>query len=223
MVKKLKNSKQKKKAFLKILLVFVIIILLCLSGIFVYKKFFIKEEKKMVTVEILDSVSDYNYVLSDKDGKLYKEEYEKLKTIIEADEVIVEDYVKQVAKLFVIDLYTMNSKMNKYDIGGAEFYYADKRSMFEQKVMDTLYSTLLDDTYGDRKQELPEVSAVELVLCEPSKYKLGEVQKESYLVKLKINYVKDMGYDKNASVMIVKEDGVRWSVVDFQPTLNPKY
>ena len=223
MVKKLKNSKQKKKTFLKFLLGIVIVALLCLSSIFVYKKFFTKEEKKMVTVEILDSVSDYNYVLSDKDGKLYKEEYEKLKTIIEADEVIVEDYVKQVAKLFVIDLYTMNSKMNKYDIGGAEFYYADKRSMFEQKVMDTLYSTLLDDTYGDRKQELPEVSAVELVLCEPSKYKLGEIQKESYLVKLKINYVKDMGYDKNASVMIVKEDGVRWSVVDFQPTLNPKY
>lgn len=223
MVKKLKNSKQKKKTFLKILLVFVIIVLLCLSGIFVYKKFFTKEEKKMVTVEILDSVSDYNYVLSDKDGELYKEEYEKLKTIIEADEIIVEDYVKQVAKLFVIDLYTMNSKMNKYDVGGAEFFYADKRGMFEQKVMDTLYSTLLDDTYGDRKQELPEVSAVELVLCESSKYKLGEIQKESYLVKMKISYVKDMGYDKNASVMIVKEDGVRWSVVDFQPTLNPKY
>ena len=223
MVKKLKNSKQRKKTVLKVLLGIVIVALLCLSSIFVYKKFFTKEEKKMITVEILDSVSDYNYVLSDKDGKLYKEEYEKLKTIIEADEVIVEDYVKQVAKLFVIDLYTMNSKMNKYDIGGAEFYYADKRSMFEQKVMDTLYSTLLDDTYGDRKQELPEVSAVELVLCEPSKYKLGEIQKESYLVKLKINYVKDMGYDKNASVMIVKEDGVRWSVVDFQPTLNPKY
>lgn len=223
MVKKLKNSKQKKKTFLKILLGIVIVVLLSLSSIFVYKKFFTKEEKKMVTVEILDSVSDYNYVLSDKDGKLYKEEYEKLKTIIEADEVIVEDYVKQVAKLFVIDLYTMNSKMNKYDVGGAEFYYADKRSMFEQKVMDTLYSNLLDDPYGYRKQELPEVSAVELVLCEPSKYKLGEIQKESYLVKLKINYVKDMGYDKNASVMIVKEDGVRWSVVDFQPTLNPKY
>ena len=38
-----------------------------------------------------------------------------------------------------------------------------------------------------------------------------------------MTYVDDLGYDTEASVVVCKEDGVRWSVVDFQPTLTPEY
>ena len=95
--------------------------------------------------------------------------------------------------------------------------------MFENKVMDTLYSNLLDNTYGDRKQALPEVKSVEIVSTEETKYKIGEEEKSAFLVKLKWTYVKDMGYDDEGSVVLCKEDGVRVSVVDFQPTLETEY
>ena len=123
----------------------------------------------------------------------------------------------------IIDLYTMSTKLNKYDVGGTEYFYKDKAEMYSKKVMDTLYSTLIDDTYGDRKQTLPEVSSVEVVSTEKTTYLVDEEKKDGYLVKLKISYVSDMGYDDEASVVVVKEDGARWSVVDYQPTLKPTY
>jgi len=113
--------------------------------------------------------------------------------------------------------------MNKYDVGGTEFYFANKKAMLEQKAMDTLYSTIADNTYGDRKQELPEINNVETISTEKTTYNLNDEKVDAYLVKLKWTYVKDMGYDKEASIILCKENDKRWSVVDLQPTLNPKY
>ena len=117
----------------------------------------------------------------------------------------------------------MSTKLNKYDVGGTEYFYKDKADMYTKKVMDTLYSTLIDNTYGDRKQSLPEVSNVETVSTEKTTYTIDKKEKDGYLVKLKLTYVTDMGYDDEASVVVVKEDGIRWSVVDYQPTLKPTY
>ena len=58
---------------------------------------------------------------------------------------------------------------------------------------------------------------------EKIEYLMGEEKVDGYLVKLKMTYVDDLGYDTEASVVVCKEDGVRWSVVDFQPTLTPEY
>ena len=168
-------------------------------------------------------LDEYGYSLSDKDSDLMKDEYNILKDLLNSDSFSREEYAKQVAKIFVIDLYTISTKVNKLDIGGSEYYYLDKVSMFENKVMDTLYSNLLDNTYGDRKQALPEVKSVEIVSTEETKYKIGEEEKSAFLVKLKWTYVKDMGYDDEGSVVLCKEDGVRVSVVDFQPTLETEY
>lgn len=215
----------KKKKVLKVISI-VFISLLALAGIaFGVYKFVLKKEpgKTAVEVKVLDSLDEYGYSLSDKDSDLMKDEYNILKDLLNSDSFSREEYAKQVAKIFVIDLYTISTKVNKLDIGGSEYYYLDKVSMFENKVMDTLYSNLLDNTYGDRKQALPEVKSVEIVSTEETKYKIGEEEKPAFLVKLKWTYVKDMGYDDEGSVVLCKEDGVRVSVVDFQPTLEPEY
>ena len=215
----------KKKKVLKVISI-VFISLLALAGIaFGVYKFVLKKEpgKTAVEVKVLDSLDEYGYSLSDKDSDLMKDEYNILKDLLNSDSFSREEYAKQVAKIFVIDLYTISTKVNKLDIGGSEYYYLDKVSMFENKVMDTLYSNLLDNTYGDRKQALPEVKSVEIVSTEETKYKIGEEEKSAFLVKLKWTYVKDMGYDDEGSVVLCKEDGVRVSVVDFQPTLEPEY
>jgi len=89
--------------------------------------------------------------------------------------------------------------------------------------MDTIYSSVADNTYGDRKQDLPEVKSVETVSTEEQEYKINDESNTCYLVKLKIDYTKKLGYDDEASVVVCKENDIRWSVVDIQPTLNPKY
>ncbi len=225
MVRKVKTEKGKKKQVKKIIIIVLItIILIALFGFCLWKFVFDKKDNKVAQpVKILDSLDEYGYDLSDKDSSYYKKEYESLKSLLKSDNVDEKEYSTLVARMFTIDLYTLSTKINKYDVGGAEFYHKNKKAMFEQKVMDTLYSTMLDNTFGDRKQELPEVKDIETVSVEETTYKIDETDVEGYLVKLNITYVKDLNYDTEASVVVCKEDGVRWSVVDFQPTLNPKY
>ena len=218
---KLKKKKRKKKVLLILVLIIIVV-----GGILVYNfKFKNKNgsSKNVVTVKVVDSLDDYGYSISDKDSKYYKSEFENLKKILKASSIDEEAYSTQVARLFVIDLYTMSTKLNKYDVGGTEYFYKDKADMYTKKVMDTLYSTLIDNTYGDRKQSLPEVSNVETVSTEKTTYTIDKKEKDGYLAKLKLTYVTDMGYDDEASVVVVKEDGIRWSVVDYQPTLKPTY
>lgn len=223
--KKDKVKKEKKPGKgKKILIALLIIILIAGAGFGVYKIFFDKDGKKSaVEVKVLDSLDDYGYTLSDKDTELFKGEYNILKDLLNEKEIDDEKYATQVAKLFVIDLYTISTKVNKLDIGGSEYYYLDKVTMFEKKVMDTLYYHLEDNTYGDREQELPEVKKIEVLSIEETEYKIGEKEKDAYLVQVEWEYVEDMGYDTEASIVLCKEDGVRISVVDFQPTLEPEY
>ena len=223
--KKDKVKKEKKPGKgKKILIALLIIILIAGAGFGVYKIFFDKDGKKSaVEVKVLDSLDDYGYTLSDKDTELFKDEYNVLKDLLNEKEIDDEKYATQVAKLFVIDLYTISTKVNKLDIGGSEYYYLDKVTMFEKKVMDTLYYHLEDNTYGDREQELPEVKKIEVLSIEETEYKIGEKEKDAYLVQVEWEYVEDMGYDTEASIVLCKEDGVRISVVDFQPTLEPEY
>jgi ABC-type Na+ efflux pump permease subunit len=224
MARKIKTEQQKKKSKRVLIIVLIVLVLLIIGGILVGTFVFGKDDNKtIVEIKELDNLSDYNYKLTDKDSEYFKKEFEELKKIVNESEVNEEKYATQVAKMFVIDLYTLSTKVNKYDIGGIEYYHSTKKEMFEQKAMDTLYSTLLDDTYGDREQVLPEIKGVEIVSVEKTKYLMGEQVVDGYLVKLNMSYVSDMGYDTKASVVVCKEEGVRWGVVDFQPTFTPKY
>ena len=136
----------------------------------------------------------------------------------------MEKYATEVARMFVIDLYTLDTKVNKYDVGGIEYFYKDKRDMYSQKVIDTLYKTMIDNSYGDRKQTLPEVKSIETVSTEETKYLLGKEVVDGYLVKVTWTYKEDLGYDDEGSIIVVRDNGSnKLSVVDFQPTLKPKY
>ena len=211
-----KTEQQKKKSKIKTVLIVLAVILVIVGGGFaVYKLVFDKEEKVKQEIKEIDNLKDYGYTLTDNDSKYFKSEFEELKKIINGKEIDEETYVTQVAKMYAIDLYSLNTKVNKYDIGGLEYYHVNKKDMYELKVMDTLYSIVLDNTFGDRKQELPEVSGVEVLNVKESTYKLGDKKVDSYEVQLTLTYVKDMGYDKNVTVTLVKEnDSNRWSVVE---------
>ncbi len=224
MARVIETEQKKKRSKIKTLFVWLLIIALIAGAGFALWKFVINKEddKKPVQVAVeLDNLKDYGYALTDRDSKYFKSEFDVLKGIVNTEEVNMEQYTSQVAKMFVIDLYTMNSKVNKYDIGGVEYFHVNKKDMYEQKVLDTLYNSLLDNTYGDRTQELPEVSNVEVVSNTEGTYKLGKTDVKAYIVKLNISYVTDMGYDDEATITICQEgESVRWSVVDFQPKIK---
>ena len=224
MARVVQTEKVKKCKKNKILIIVGIILVLVVASLLLYKFFFKKgESRTRIEVKVLDSMEEYGYSLSDNDSKFYKQEYDTLKSILKDNQVDQSKYVEQVAKMFVIDLYTIKTKINKYDIGGSDYYYRDKKGMYEQKVIDTLYSTLLDNTYGDRVQELPQVKSIEVISNEGIIYKLGNKNSECYQIKLKWAYEKDLGYDDKGSLVVCEENSNRWSVVDFQPTLSPKY
>lgn len=224
MARKIVTEKDKKNKRKKIFIIALVVILLVAIGGFCIWKFVInKPTQKPAVITVLDSIKEYGYSLNDKDSKYFKSEYDELHKILKSDEIDEKEYATKVARLFVIDLYTLSTKINKYDIGGTEFFFADKKNMFEQKAMDTLYSTLTDNTYGDRKQDLPEIKNVETVSVEETTYTMKGQEVKAYLIKLKMEYVKKLGYDDEASVIVCKENELRWSVADIQPTLNPKY
>lgn len=224
MARVVETEQKKKKSKLKVVLITLLIILLLAGGGFAVWKFvFDKEEKVVQEIKEIDNLKDYGYTLVDKDSKYFKYEFGTLKEIINEKEIDTKEYAIQVAKMFTIDLYTMSTKVNKYDIGGVEYYHVTKKSMFEQKVMDTLYASLLDNTFGDRKQELPEVSEVSVVSCKEGTFTLGESSVDSYVVVMDIAYVKNLGYDKKVSVVVVQEnDSNRWSVVEIKPITEEK-
>ena len=206
-MKKAKN-KQKRKDWIKGLLLASVIFLIAFVILYIYG--YLQRDKTEITnvVNALDNIDKYNYVLNDNVTTYYKDEFQKLKSIEDEQEI-----AEQVAKLFVIDLYSINYKVNKYEVTSAQYFYSDKRDMHRQKVLDNFYNFVEDNSYGDRKQELPEVSNVEVKENKKSTYKLGDTKVDSYVVTLKITYVKDLGYDDNLEITLVKDGETNISVV----------
>ena len=112
---------KKKYKYPLLLLILVIIILL---GLIVFKIFFAKDEVKN-NVKVIDSIVDFSYTLDERDTKLMKDTYQELKNILKEKEIDYNEYSKVLAKLFVIDLFTMDNKINKYDVGCLEYIYPD--------------------------------------------------------------------------------------------------
>ena len=223
MARKIRTEQEKKRSRKRALIIILVLLVVISIGAALIIKVFKDDPKQVVKVNVLKQNDKYGYTLTDNDSDYFKDEFDKLIKIIDNDPVNEEEYATQVARMFTIDLFTMSTKINKYDIGGYEYYHSTKKDVFEKKVIYGLYETLLDNTYGDRNQELPEISNVETVSTEKTTYKLDTNEVDGYLVKLKMTYQKDLDYPEEASIVVCKEDNGRWSVVDFQPTLNPEY
>lgn len=207
MKKDIKKNNKKKKVF--IFIVIIVLVLLAL-GIFLYFYFNKNKEEHVETKEavILNSLDEYGITLSDLDTALYKEEYEVLKKNLESDKINYEEYAKSISKLFIIDLYTLNNKINKYDVGGYEVVYPAVVDNYKLNVEDTLYKYLEDNSQGKRKQTLPEVKSIKVDSIKPNKYTIKSEDKtyEGYKVELSWTYTKNLGYDDEATLIIINVD-----------------
>lgn len=162
-----------------------------------------KDDKPIVTNK--DTIKGYDYTLKSNATKLYEDEFKALKANLEGD-INYDEYAVSVAKLFVIDLYTINNKINKYDTGGTSFVYPDGRDNYKLNVQDTIYKYVEDNTNGKRTQNLPEVSSVIVKDSKKDTYKIGDNSFEAYKINLEWSYVQDLGYDKTGEIILIKKD-----------------
>ena len=193
---------KKKYKYPLLLLILVIIVIV---GLILFKLFFAKDEVKN-NVKVIDSIVDFSYTLDERDTKLMKDTYEELKNILKEREIDYDEYAKVLAKLFVIDLFTMDNKINKYDVACLEYVYPDNLENFKTNVEDTIYKLMEDNTYGKRTEKLSIVNSVEITNEEESTFKINEEEVPSYVVTLNWTYDKDLGYDKNATITMIRKD-----------------
>ena len=209
------NRKLKLRAWVKGIILIVIVFIIAGVCLYLYGKILKKKNEPINVTEVKETIEKYGYSLNDNVTEYYNNEWNILKELSEKEDATNNDIAKQVAKLFIIDLYSIDYKINKYEVTSAQYYYSDKKEMYKNKVIDKLYNLVEDNAYDDRKQDLPEVTEVEITKEEEDKYELGDTKVDSYVYTVKITYKKDLGYDKFGTITLV-QDGNNMSVVNYK-------
>lgn len=209
-------SKKYKNGLILIVILIVLVTIIGVSKVFFKKENSKKPENK---TSIISNITDFGYTLDDRDTKYMKDTWKELEKILKEKEIDYDKYAESLAKLFIIDLYTLNNKINKYDVGSLEYILSDKQEMFKNKVMDTIYNDLIDNTYNDRVQELPEITNIEIINNEKTEITLNDQKIPSYKITMKYEYEKDLKYDKEGTVYLVQEDN-KLAVAQYKPTIE---
>lgn len=164
------------------------------------------DSKLPSSVETLSSIEGYNYNLEDRDTAIFKENFESLRKILSNEEIDYQEYASKLATLYIIDLYTISNKINKYDIGGSEYILPEAKENYVLNVEDTIYKYVEDNSYGKRNQELPEVSEVNIETIEKKSIDVLNNKYDGYVLTATWKYKKDLGYDDKATINLVKVD-----------------
>ena len=188
-------------------LVIILIVLAVVSFTVVFLKATKKEDKSNVDeVKKEDEIQtkEFDYTLYDNKSDLYKEYFKKLKDELLKDVVNEEEYAKIISELFVIDFYSLSDKTTSTDVGGLDFIYEGIKENFVLKATDTIYKYVQSNVYGDRKQELPKVKAVEAKSATVTSVTIGDVSDQNgYTVSLSITYEKEMGFPKEVTLKLI--------------------
>lgn len=185
------------------ILTIVVVILLIILVFFVKNIYDEIKNSSSEEVKVLDTIENYGYILTENDTELFKKEFKELKDILNDENIDNEKYAEVISKLFIIDFYSLESAINKNDVGGVQFIYEASKENFTKKAKDTIYNHIENNIYGKRKQELPNVSEVKL---ENIKEKEIDDFNEAYLLELSISYEKDMNYPKSVDITIVNNN-----------------
>ena len=133
----------------KIWLVIIGVLLVLTIGLGVLKLFMPNEKEKREenVTNVISNIDEYGYSLDDRDTDYMKEVFKDLEKTLKEKDVNYEDYAKNLAKLFVIDFYTLNNKINKYDVGSLEYIYSESVNDFKNKAMATKLNLSEEDIY----------------------------------------------------------------------------
>src|SRR5574344_2156115 len=115
-----------------ILVVLILIFLYSVGGVF-YNVYY-KENNNKINITKVDSIKNYTYTLKSNSTELQKSEFKVLKNNLESKDIDYQEYAKSISKLFIIDLYTITNKINKYDVGGISYIYPDSILNYKENV-----------------------------------------------------------------------------------------
>lgn len=195
----------KKNLKKKLAIVLIIVSIICF--LFVFFKVTKKEktqEPEEVKKEDEIQTKEFDYTLYDNKSDLYKEYFGKLKEELLKEEVNDQEYAKIISQLFVTDFYSLDDKLTSTDIGGLDFLYEKIKENFVLKATDTIYKYVQSNVYGERKQDLPKVSKVEVKEATLTPVTIGDLTDQNgYTVTLSVTYEKEMGYPKEVTLKLV--------------------
>lgn len=191
-----------RKLSVKKIMIFILILLIIFTGVFIVLR--LKKPTKPIN-RVIDEVAGYK--LEESKSKYYKSLFNEMKKILKDNEFDTEENAKIITKLFLTDFFTLNHALSKNDIGGVQYVYEDYKQDFIKNAKTTIYDTVESNIYGNRKQELPVVSKIEVleITKEDLKY-LDKTFKDSYVVKAEISYERDLGYLKNTTIKLVQNN-----------------
>lgn len=193
-------------------LILKVIVVLIIVNIIVIGVYFIKlnknnEKQKQPEAVVVDKIDLFDYSLDNNKNDLYKLYFNELKGILKEENINYEEYAKSLSKLFVADLYTLSNKVSSSDIGGKEFVYKEFQKDFLSIAKTTLYKSVKSNLYGERVQELPTVTNIVIDEIKKSSFKYKEKNYEdAYLIKLTIEYEKDLGYQNKCELVLIKNE-----------------
>lgn len=197
--------KLKKRA--KILIILLVLLALLGIGFGAYKMFFSKD--KVTEAKVLKTIEKYGYTLKDNKSKKYQEMFTELDKILKKDPVKEEEYVNQIAQMFIYDFYTLSDKTAKTDVGGTDFVFSTSLNNFLENAEDTFYKYVESNIYNQRKQKLPTVDKITIESTEKTSYAYGETTDEdAYEVKVSWTYTDEAfnDYQKEATLTFIHED-----------------
>lgn len=201
------KNKRKKISF-KVVMICVFILLFI--GLAFCAKDIIKliKNNNLKEAEVISEIKDYGYTLNENDSEYFKEKFMLLKKELEKEEVDEESYASLISELFAIDFYSLDSSINKNDVGGVQFVYDDYKEDFVKFAKDSIYKYVENNIYKDRKQELPLVLSTEVKSIEQENVTFDNDVEDSkaYKVNIILTYEKDLGYPTDISLVIIHKD-----------------
>lgn len=193
---------KRKKRYKKNRVLAVILIIGVLFGLFFFKN---KDDLQVITV--VSEIGDYQYKLESNVSRIFKKYFKELEKELSDNKVDEKNYASLIAKLFVIDYYTLDNKVTNKNIGGVQFIHSSLKDKFITEASSTVYKYVKSNLYGNRKQKLPEVNDVEVESIKEIKYENGEFKDQTgYEVIVKVGYVKDYDYPKKVTLKIIHEE-----------------
>lgn len=212
-------SKKKKKRIgnKKKLLICFILVILIVGGYFVYNKFF--DHKEVTAPKVVDEIKNFDYVVNEKDTKLFKTTFKELKDILSKKEVDNKKYAETISKLFIIDFFNLNNKSSKNDVGGVQFIYNSYKTDFVDYARDGIYKQVTNSIEKKSSNNLPEVTSVKITgtdtvvpssIFEHSDF-ANENEANAYEIKLEWTYKNGSGFQDSAVITVVK-DGNKLSI-----------
>ena len=218
-----KEKRAKMKPITKILLLLIVIAIL-VGGFFVWKNFIKPMSNKSKVVDSIKN-DDVDYVVSDSDTKLFKDNFNELKKVLNAKEVDNKKYAETITKLFVIDFFTLSNKTSKNDVGGVQFVYGGYKKDFIDGARDSIYKQVHSNITDDKSNvNLPTVTKVTIDdIDEISPYSMfeGDIFTEDqvgYMVNISWEYKNKDDFQKNATIIVVP-DGNKLSIGRMQEAM----